>query len=69
MPLKFPVLLDRDRAVTKAWDVSTLPTTFVLDPSSTPSLLVEGDCVGPIDLDTLTGEVSSMKHVRHSNQD
>ena len=31
-PVNFPVLLDQDRAVAKAWDVYTLPTTFVLDP-------------------------------------
>ncbi len=31
MPVNFPILLDRDRAVAKAWNVATLPTTFVLD--------------------------------------
>ena len=30
-PVDYPVLLDADRAVTKAWGVSGLPTTFVLD--------------------------------------
>ena len=30
-PSTFPVLLDADRAVTKAWGVDALPTTFVLD--------------------------------------
>ena len=30
-PVDFPILLDRDRAVAKAWNVATLPTTFVLD--------------------------------------
>ena len=30
VPVTFPILLDRDKAVTKAWQVSTLPTTFVL---------------------------------------
>ena len=68
MPLRFPVLLDRDRAVTKSWNVSTLPTTFVLDSELKASLLVEGDFAwDTLDLDKLTGEVSSMKHVRHSN--
>ena len=43
MPVKFPVLLDRDRAVTKAWDVSALPTTFVLDENLQPKLLSESD--------------------------
>jgi peroxiredoxin len=41
--LDFPVLLDSDRAVTKAWDVYALPTTYVLDRSLTPRLVVEGD--------------------------
>lgn len=39
----FPVLLDTDRAVTKAWGVSILPTTFILDRSLVPRLWVEGD--------------------------
>lgn len=43
MPLDFPVLLDRDRTVAKAWDVSTLPTTFVLDANLRPRLFVESD--------------------------
>jgi thiol-disulfide isomerase/thioredoxin len=41
--LDFPVLLDSDRAVTKAWDVHALPTTYVLDRSLTPRLVAEGD--------------------------
>lgn len=31
LPVHFPVLLDRDRAVVRAWGVSALPTTIVLD--------------------------------------
>ncbi len=42
-PVDFPVLLDRDRAVAKAWNVTTLPTTFVLDASLQPKLVVETD--------------------------
>ncbi len=41
--LKLPILLDRDRAVAKAWKVSILPTTFVLDSTLRPRLVVEGD--------------------------
>ena len=41
--LDFLVLLDSDRAVTKAWDVHALPTTYVLDRSLVPRLVVEGD--------------------------
>lgn len=43
LPVGFPVLLDRDRAVTKAWQVSALPSTVVLAPDLTPRLLIEGD--------------------------
>jgi thiol-disulfide isomerase/thioredoxin len=42
-PVAFPVLLDADRAVTKAWGVSVLPTTFVLDRGRVARLFVEGD--------------------------
>jgi hypothetical protein len=42
-PFHFAVLLDRDRAVAKAWKVATLPTTFVLDASLQPRLVVETD--------------------------
>ena len=70
MPLKFPVLLDRDRAITKSWNVSTLPTSVVLDGELKARLLVEGDCAwDTIDLGKLTKEVSTLKHVRHSMQD
>ena len=37
----FPVLLDGDRAVARAWGVSTLPTSFVLDASLKPLLAAE----------------------------
>jgi peroxiredoxin len=42
-PVDFPILLDRDRAVAKAWNVATLPTTFVLDGSLQPKFVVETD--------------------------
>jgi thiol-disulfide isomerase/thioredoxin len=42
-PVDFPVLLDRDRAVAKAWNVATLPTTFVLDAGLRPGFVVETD--------------------------
>ena len=42
-PFHFAVLLDRDRAVAKAWKVATLPTTFVLDASLQPKFVVETD--------------------------
>jgi thiol-disulfide isomerase/thioredoxin len=42
-PVAFPVALDADRAVARAWGVAVLPTTFVLDPKLQPRLFVEGD--------------------------
>jgi peroxiredoxin len=43
MPVNYPVLLDRDRAVAKGWKVATLPTTFVLDGDLRPRLFVEAE--------------------------
>lgn len=43
LPLDFPVLLDRERKVAKAWNVATLPTTFVLDANLRARLFVEGE--------------------------
>jgi peroxiredoxin len=43
MQLSFPVLLDRERQVAKAWRVETLPTTFVLNRELDPRLMVEGE--------------------------
>jgi thiol-disulfide isomerase/thioredoxin len=39
----FSVLLDRDRSVTKAWSIHTLPSTVVLDHGLKPRLIAEGD--------------------------
>jgi thiol-disulfide isomerase/thioredoxin len=43
IPVTFPVVLDRDRAVAKAWDVDGLPTTFVLDHTLKPRLKATQD--------------------------
>jgi peroxiredoxin len=43
LPVNFPVLLDRDRSVAKSWNVSALPTTFILDRTLTARLFVERD--------------------------
>jgi len=43
LPVDFPVLLDRDRAVTRGWQVSALPSTYVLAPDLTPRFVIEGD--------------------------
>jgi peroxiredoxin len=42
-PVSFPILLDRDRAVSKTWRVSVLPTTFLLDRNFVPRFVAEGD--------------------------
>lgn len=42
-PVSFPTLLDRDRAVTKAWQVKALPSSFILDSNLVPVLFVERD--------------------------
>jgi peroxiredoxin len=42
-PVAFPVVLDADRAVTRAWGVGILPTTVVLNAALQPRLLAEGD--------------------------
>lgn len=38
-PVRFPILLDRDRAVMKRWQVEGLPTSFVLDREQRPALM------------------------------
>jgi thiol-disulfide isomerase/thioredoxin len=43
VPVGFPVLLDQDRRVTKAWNISVLPSTVILDSDLRPRLAVEGD--------------------------
>jgi thiol-disulfide isomerase/thioredoxin len=43
MPVGFPVLLDTDRAVARSWDITTLPTTYVLDARLLPQRIVEAD--------------------------
>lgn len=43
LPVNFPVLLDRDRSVAKSWNVSALPTTFILDRTLKPRLVIERD--------------------------
>jgi len=42
-PVNFPVLLDRDRAVAKAWTISILPSTVILDRNLKPRLAIESD--------------------------
>jgi peroxiredoxin len=39
----FAILLDRDRAVAKAWNIHTLPSTVVLDGGLKPRFIAQGD--------------------------
>jgi peroxiredoxin len=41
--VNFPILFDQDRAVTKAWNISELPSTVILDSDLRPRLAIEGD--------------------------
>jgi thiol-disulfide isomerase/thioredoxin len=43
MPVPFPVLLDRQRAVAKQWAIDVLPTSILLDARLQPRLFVEGE--------------------------
>jgi len=40
-PVVFPILLDRDRATMKGWNVLGLPTSFILDRELKPALKTE----------------------------
>jgi peroxiredoxin len=58
MPVDFPVLLDRDRAVAKSWKISALPTTYVLDANMKPMLVVEADFAwDTVDIESATGKL------------
>jgi thiol-disulfide isomerase/thioredoxin len=43
VPVGFPVLLDRDLAVSRAWGVKLLPVTVVLDPEGRPKYRAIGE--------------------------
>jgi peroxiredoxin len=62
MPVNFPVLLDRDRAIAKSWKISTLPTTYVLDANMKPMLVVEADFAwDTVELESATGTLIKRK--------
>jgi peroxiredoxin len=62
MPVNFPVLLDRDRAIAKSWKISTLPTTYVLDANMKPMLVVEADFAWDmVELEPATGTLIKRK--------
>ena len=41
--LPFAILLDRDRAIARAWKIHTLPSTVVLDRALKARFIAEGD--------------------------
>lgn len=43
VPVNFTVLLDRDMAVTRAWRVDMLPTTYVLNAELKPRVFMRGE--------------------------
>jgi thiol-disulfide isomerase/thioredoxin len=62
MPVDFPVLLDRDRAIAKSWKISRLPTTYVLDANMKPMLVVEADFAWDmVELEPATGTLIKRK--------
>jgi peroxiredoxin len=61
-PVNFPVLLDRERTVAKSWNVTTLPTTYVLDANMKPLLVVEADFQwDTVDIEPATGKLIKNK--------
>lgn len=64
-PVAFPVLLDRDRATMKAWNVEGLPTSFVLDRALKPALKTEEplDWTGP----AVTAALAALSVTRPEN--
>jgi peroxiredoxin len=62
MPVNFPVLLDRDRTIAKSWNISTLPTTYVLDANMKPVLVIEADFAwDTVDIEPATGTLIKRK--------
>ncbi|MGU3492815.1 TlpA family protein disulfide reductase [Xanthobacteraceae bacterium A53D] len=43
LPVSFPIVMDRDRAFTRSWNISALPSTVVLDPQHRPRLRAVGE--------------------------
>ena len=57
--VKFPLLLDRDSTAARSWQVTSLPTTYVLDRNLRPSLVAESDFAwDALDLAKLTEQLA-----------
>jgi peroxiredoxin len=65
VPVGFPVLLDRDRAVAKSWKVQTLPTTYLLNADLKPRFVVEAEFAW----DTVSIEPKTGKIVRNNSRE
>jgi thiol-disulfide isomerase/thioredoxin len=69
-PVDFPVLLDRDRTIAKSWNVSSLPTTYVLDAGMKPVLMVEADFAwDTVDIEPATGKLIKNKAATKTSSD
>jgi peroxiredoxin len=67
LPVGFPILMDEDRDIAKAWDVTSLPTSYLLDADLVPRLYAEHDVAWdrldiPALLQTLTSPPPVSKH-------
>jgi peroxiredoxin len=61
-PVDFPVLLDRDQTIAKSWEISSLPTTYVLDANMMATLVVEADFAwDTVDVEPATGKLVKNK--------
>ncbi len=68
--VSIPVLLDTDRAVTKAWAISILPTTFMLDETLTPGRVAIGDVDWDAPMvDQLLDKISLTRPATHSGSE
>lgn len=57
--VNFPLLLDRDSTAARSWQVTSLPTTYVLDRNLRPSLVAESDFAwDALDLAKLTEQLA-----------
>ncbi|MGO4173755.1 TlpA disulfide reductase family protein [Bosea sp. TAF32] len=70
-PVRFPILLDRDRAAMKRWRVEGLPTSFVLDRDLRPVALAAEplDWISPPVLAALEAMVGAKSSPSDANDD
>jgi peroxiredoxin len=67
LPVSFPVLLDPDRAIARAWSVETIPTSFLLDADLNPRLFVKGDLAWDrLDMARILGNLPARDRARET---